>query len=199
MCCKDMSRKTQTILLWVLRIVLTLACIAMLGYIFSNSLKDAQQSSAQSATVVETVQEVASVIAPDSPIATATGEDYDRLHEYVRMAAHFLQFAALGALMIWCYFSYTSEKLFLTVPISLLAILSVFDEFLQTYAAGRASSIFDMLLDTVGGIAGCIFALLTLVIGGAIVKANAKKKEENKKKTDKFGLEIPEGYPNLYQ
>lgn len=187
-----MQNTTKTIWLWVLRIFLTLACVATLAFILSNSLKEAQESAAQSSAVVEMVQEVASIIAPESAIANATGEDYEILHAWVRAIAHLSQFALLGALMIWCYFSYTNEKLFLSIPLCLLAIIPVADEFIQSFVGGRASSAFDMLLDTAGGVIGVVFAALTLLIGRAFVIANEKKKEEC---TDEFGLEIPEGYP----
>lgn len=172
-----MRSKTETIWLWVLRIFLTLACVATLVFILSNSLKEAQESAAQSSAVVEVVQEVASVIAPESSIANATGEAYDILHAWVRAIAHLSQFTLLGALMIWCYFSYTDEKLFLSVPLCLLAIIPVVDEFIQSFVSGRASTVCDMLLDTAGGLLGVIFAALTLLIGRAIVIANEKKKQ----------------------
>lgn len=186
-----MSSKKQTIWLWALRIFLTLACVAAIAFIFSNSLKEAQESAAQSSRVVKVVQEVASVIAPDSQIANATGEEYDILHAWVRGLAHVSQFALLGALMIWCYFSYTNEKLFLSVPLCLLALFPVADEFLQTFVGGRGSTALDMALDTAGGAIGVLFALLTLFIGSLIV--SPKKKKEPR--TDEFGLTIPEGYP----
>lgn len=173
-----MQNTAKTIWLWVLRIFLTLACVATLVFILSNSLKEAQESAAQSSAVVEIVQEVASVIAPESAIANATGEAYDVLHAWVRVIAHLSQFALLGALMIWCYFSYTSEKLFLSVPLCLLLIIPVADEFIQSFVGGRASTVGDMLFDTAGGLLGVIFAALTLLIGRALVFANEKKKEE---------------------
>ena len=94
----------------VLRIVLTIACVVTIGFIFSNSLKTAEQSSAQSSTVVETIQKVAQVIAPESKIATATGEEYEALHELIRAWAHFAEFFLLGVLFGWCYCSYTLQK-----------------------------------------------------------------------------------------
>ena len=187
-----MRSKTETVWLWVLRIFLTLACVATLVFIFSNSLKEAQESVEQSSAVVEIVQEVASVIAPESPIANATGEAYEKLHAGVRAIAHVAQFALLGALTIWCYFSYTSEMLFLSVPLCLLAMIPVMDEFLQSFVSGRDSSIFDMLFDTAGCLLGVVFAALSLLIGRAIVAENEKKKKEGESYVAKGPANCPD-------
>lgn len=190
-----MCNQTKTIWLWVLRIALTLACIAVFAFILSNSLKEAEESAAQSSAVVQVIQEVASVIAPESEIANATGDAYERLHAIVRSIAHVSEFALLGALTIWCYFSYTQEKLFLPIPLCLLLIVPVLDEYLQLHVSGRASTLQDLFLDTAGCAIGVVFAILTLLIGGWIA-AELRKKTEKKKIVDEFGLEIPEGYPN---
>ena len=160
--------------IWILRISLTLACLATFAWIFSNSLQTGEQSSSQSSSVVDTVQRVAAVFAPNSFIATATGEAYERLHEQVRIVAHFCEFALLGALLVWCYRAYTDDKAFAFLPVALVLLTPIVDECLQMATVGRSAEIFDVFVDSLGGICGCIVAGITLMIGFWIGKRRRK-------------------------
>ena len=155
--------KKQTFKLWqtwLLRIFFSLALIGVLTFIFSNSLASGEVSSAQSYVVTEQVQDVVRVIAPESKIATATGDDFIRLHISVRTAAHFCQFALLGAVAFWCYLSYTRKKIYSLIAVIGTALTAVFDEFLQIFSEGRAWEWLDILVDIAGGMSGIVFALL---------------------------------------
>ena len=149
-------------LLWAVRILLSVACALAVGFILYNSIQTAVESAQQSQRVVEAVQEVATVIAPNSTIATATGENYDKLHAVVRTLAHFSEYALLGALAGWCYRSYTNKKIWLLLPTVGVAVLAVLDECLQTLSEGRGTQVADMLIDSLGGSLGVAFALFTV-------------------------------------
>lgn len=170
---KEKSNKIR--LFW--RIVTTVACVLMLIFIFSNSLQPAEKSSAQSSAVVDTIQDVASVVAPNSPIATATGPAYDKLHSGVRVLAHFLEFTLLGALFVWCWYSYTDKKIWLIAPAVGIVLTPMIDELLQTLSSGRAAEWLDVAVDATGGACGGLFALCTLTIGIYIYR---KRKEKAK-------------------
>ena len=163
------------------RIVTTIACALMLVFIFSNSLKTAEVSSTQSSKVVDTVQEVVSAINPESPIATATGEDYDRLHAAIREMAHFFEFALLGALFCLCWFSYTSEKGYVIIPATAIVITPMIDELLQTLSSGRAAEWFDVFVDVSGGFCGGFLALCAITIGVHIYRKRAEKRANSAK------------------
>ena len=165
----------------ILRILLTALCALVYAWIFSNSAKTGAQSSTQSYTVTKTVQKVAGVIAPESAIATASGDALDRLHNAIRTLAHFYEFALLGALLVWCYFSYTKDKSFAFLPFALILLTPIFDETVQSFTSGRVAEIADLFVDTAGGLAGCLFAFITVFIGGWIGKKRRKKKEEREK------------------
>ena len=62
-------------------------------------MQEGEQSAEKSSEVVKAVQKVAAFFDPNSAIATATGEAYDRLHAAVRNWAHFAEFALLGGLL----------------------------------------------------------------------------------------------------
>ena len=158
------------------RIATTLACALMLVFIFSNSLQPAETSSQQSSVVVDTIQDVVSAVAPESPIATATGEDYDKLHADVRTIAHFLEFALLGSLFFWCWFTYTNKKITLFIPTVAVVVTPMIDELLQTLSSGRAAEWLDVGVDTLGGFCGGVFALCTLTLGIFIFRKHKEKK-----------------------
>ena len=154
--------KNQKALLWTVRILLSIACAFAVGFILYNSIQTAVESARQSSKAVEVVQKVVATVAPNSPIVTATGDAYDRLHAVVRTLAHFSEYALLGALGAWCYRSYTDKKIWLLAPCVGVAILAVADECLQTLADGRGAQFVDVMVDICGGAMGVAFALLTV-------------------------------------
>lgn len=155
---------------WILRGVLTALCALAVGFILYNSLQPAVESAAQSSRVVSLVQRVAVVIAPNSAIANATGEAYQLLHEIVRTLAHFSEYALLGALGGWCCMSYTVKKTVYGIPMVGVIALSMVDEWLQTFTAGRGAQWLDVLVDVAGGWCGVAFAVMTVWMTMMIVK-----------------------------
>ena len=162
---------------WILRAVLTALCAVTVGFILYNSLQTAQESTEQSTTVVVMVQQAVAVIAPEAPIVTATGEDFDRLHSIVRSLAHFSEYTLLGALGGWCCLSYTLRRKFLVIPALGGAGLAVLDECLQMFTAGRGAQFTDILLDVFGGLCGLAFAVLSVWI---VIKIMRRKRYETR-------------------
>ena len=154
--------KIKRKLLWAVRILLSVACAFAVGFILYNSIQTAVESAQQSSRAVEVVQQVVATVAPNSPIVTATGDAYDRLHAAVRTLAHFTEYALLGALAGWCYRSYTDKKVWLLVPGLATTLLAVVDECLQFTAEGRGAQFSDVLVDMLGSGLGLAFALLTV-------------------------------------
>ena len=159
-----------------LRILLVVASIIMMLFIFSNSLKAGEESSAQSSEVVEVVQKVAAVIAPDSEIANATGEAYDKLHGAVRVIAHICEFTALGILFSWCASSYTLHKKVQIYPCAAMAGVAVVDEILQSFLPDRAFEFTDILLDIFGGAVGIAVAVLLVWCGCVLYRKSREKR-----------------------
>ena len=157
-----------------IRIILTLLTIGCLAWIFSNSLATGTESSEASQTVTETVQDVVGAVAPSSPIATATGVEFDLLHTFVRNAGHFCQFALLGALLFWCLLSYSLKKKALWIaPVTTTAIAFI-DEYLQTFVEERVGEIFDVFLDCAGAVTGIAFAVACVWLGIKIITKRKK-------------------------
>jgi VanZ family protein len=175
-------KETQKIIQLLLKILLPIACLAWVVFIFSNSLQTAEQSSVQSTTVVDTVQQVAKVIAPESKIANATGSAYEKLHAVIRSFAHFTEFAVLGVLLGWCYFAYTLKWKYFFIPGLFVLLVPILDEWMQSFVEGRAWEAFDLLLDVLGGAAGIMFAALSVVVGLLICEKATKRKPKRQEK-----------------
>ena len=163
--------------LYVLRGALTLSCVAMLAFIFVNSLQSGEETSARSLSVTLSLQKFFRVIAPSSFIATATGEAFEILHSAVRTFAHFCEFALLGALLFWCCRSYTDKKIYFLIPASLVLLTPIVDEFLQLLSDGRVADVQDVFIDVLGGVFGALFATFTLFIGMKIQSRQRAKGE----------------------
>ena len=156
---------------------MTIAVFVTLGWIFSNSLKDATQSGAQSSQVTEEIKQAIEVVNPDVSFGGATEEeDFNILHSYIRNFGHFAEFALLCALCVWCLRSWTTKKFFLFVPIPLCITVAICDEYLQTFSAGRAQEVSDIFLDTTGASAGFAFAVCVLLVLGKVYELLKEKK-----------------------
>lgn len=176
-----MKKETRKIWRTTLRIVLPIVCVALLAFIFGNSLQSGIKSTKQSESMTGAVQTVAGWVAPNSTIATATGAAYERLHKWVRIFAHFTEFGALGAALVWCAFAYSLKKRWLFIPTALILLVPIVDENLQRFAPGRAFEFFDIVVNTFGGVCGGVFAVLVtgLILLG--LKKSEQKAEKKKK------------------
>lgn len=157
-------KKLPTI--YIVRAVLIALTALMLFFILRNGLATGEASSAQSQAVTETVQEVVGAIAPESPIATATGEDFDLLHATVRNFAHFGEYALLGLFAFGTFLSFVQPgrwKFAFLAP-CFVAVTIVVDECLQGLTAGRAAQLSDVLVDVLGAIVGIGVALLVFYL-----------------------------------
>lgn len=155
---------------------LTLLCALTVGWIFSNSAQDGVSSSSKSEEVTQQVQDAVGTIAPSSPIATATGENFDRLHLFVRKSAHFLEYALLGMLFAFTLRSYTKLKRFWFLPLCLSFLTAATDEYIQNFSVGRTNAFRDVLIDVSGGAFGILFAVFCLLLGESILRKTARKR-----------------------
>ncbi len=158
------------------RILTTLLCVAVVLWIFSNSLQTGEESAAQSSSVVDLVQTVVKTFAPDSWVANAADEAYDELHFIVRKLAHFSEFALFGFSLALCYTSWTFEKRFCFLPFTLLVCVPLADEGIQRFTAARAARFTDVLIDCCGGVFGFLFAAAILFLVYKISKNRKRRR-----------------------
>lgn len=150
------------------RALLTLALVACIAFIFSNSLQTGSVSSGISGRVLAAMIRVLR--------GAGLNGVADRLTEhFVRKLAHFCEYALEGFLLILCASAYTRRYVrHLPWPVlgGLLTALS--DETIQLFTPDRSSQVTDVWLDFAGVMAGIIFGLILL----AAIKALAKPKQK---------------------
>ena len=151
------------------------ASLGWLGFIFSNSLKSAEESEAQSEAALGLLTWFFGLFGVDDVLR----------EELLRKLAHFAEFAILSLLVSLTIFtlwrlarsgespSRARPLLWGSLPICFLLALT--DEWLQTLSEGRATEVSDVLLDTCGAAAAsvCLQVGISLII---LVRKNTKKK-----------------------
>lgn len=154
----------------VLLILNIAAIVAVLCFIFGNSLLDGKESGEVSSSVMEAVEPIA------RPVVEAVSPEPvtdDMLHTVIRKLAHFTEFAALAVLSALLLLQlrgtlYTPHIAYLLFGTLLCAVT---DEFIQSFT-GRTSSVRDVLIDFSGALCG--IALTAAVL--AIIRACRKTK-----------------------
>ena len=140
-----------------------LAILAVLCFIFGNSLLDGQQSGEVSAGVTEVVEPVVRPVV--EAVSPAPVSD-DSLHGIIRKMAHFTEFAVLAVLSVCLLWqlcgTWRTHALGYVLFGTLLAAVS--DEFIQSFT-GRTSSVRDVLIDFSGALCG---TLLTIALPSLI-------------------------------
>ena len=147
-------------------------------FIFANSLENGVRSSSHSQNVAQGVQDAIEIIAPSSPVATATGSSFDKFHAAIRKCAHFLEFALLGFSLALSCRAYTSLKSFWLLPPVLSFLTAATDEYIQKFTPGRVCALKDVLIDFSGALAGMLVAVLCIIAVRALYKKIGKRKRK---------------------
>lgn len=134
------------------RIFLVLTVFVTL-FIFSQSLMSRAASSGESAQVMGKVQRLL--------LWLNWNVDSYKLHVFVRKAAHFVEFSALGI----CAGGYAvnlgriNGRKYIAMPAWLTLMIAVCDEFIQVFS-GRAGMVEDVVLDYCGALFGLMIVAL---------------------------------------
>lgn len=139
-------------------IIFALLSLLLVCFIFSNSA----QSRVESATVSGAVMDFL------KPILDPFGRiDDGAFHHYVRKAAHFAEFAALGFSMMGLSvcLPWKRKKLRLLIPLLVSLLIAAADETIQIFSPLRGPGVKDVLLDFCGAAFGvaCMAVLLLII------------------------------------
>ncbi len=129
-----------------------IAAIALMALIFSFSATEGTESQQQSTIVTTIVTEVIGI--------EPTHSDFLEIEFTVRKVAHLCLFAVLG--FVYCgYFSCykISKKLRYIFSCAATFVYAVLDELHQYFIPGRAAKLFDVAIDTFGGVLGAAFLI----------------------------------------
>ena len=136
-------------------LLLLLAVLAVLAFIWGNSLDSAAESSLKSGRMRE-------LIRPLLELLVGQGNVTEHL---VRKLAHFTEFAVLGALLLLLTAAAFRVRLQSVVNcLFFLTLAALTDETIQLYSPGRSSQVTDVWLDSVGVLAGILAALVLMAL-----------------------------------
>lgn len=145
------------------------ASLLFTAFIWSNSLKDAAASSADSGRVLSWLNELLASIGI-----------YPFLSSHlVRKTAHFCEFALLGLLLaLTCLTARRIKSIWPVAAPSSLAVACT-DELLQLFSDGRSCQISDMLLDFCGALTGIaiVFLVSRLLINYRLSHISSREQE----------------------
>lgn len=146
-----------------LRVLLTTVTLLFVAWIYSNSLKNGADSTAQSGKVLTLLRNVFAFLFPKS--------DFLISMHFVRKAAHFCEYALFGFLMFFTWKSYRLKTWLSALFSCLVGTLVAFsDEGLQFFSEGRAPALADVGIDSSGALCGTLVALAALAIVGAVLR-----------------------------
>ena len=136
-------------------VLLLLAVLAALAFIWGNSLDSAVESSLKSGRMRKLIQ-------PLLELLVGQGNVTDHL---VRKLAHFTEFAVLGALLLLLTAAAFRVRLQSVVNcLFFLTLAALTDETIQMFSDGRSSQLTDVWLDLSGAMAGILVGLFCLAL-----------------------------------
>lgn len=146
--------------LWVIvgRVAFTVALIACIWFIFSNSMAVATVSSSSSGRVLAWMRIILRHLGHPGLA--------DRLTMHiVRKLAHFCEYTLEGFLLMLCMRVYTRRYVrHISVPMLGGVLTAMADETIQIYSPGRSSQVTDVWLDSAGVLAGILIALVFMAL-----------------------------------
>ena len=135
------------------RIVMTILTVAAVGFIFGNSLMNADDSSAESGRILGFI----------NGILRSMNAGFELSEFIIRKAAHFTEFAVLGALLSVTFRLYVQKPLKAALLAASAGLCTaVCDELIQMSSSGRSCEIRDMLIDFSGVVSAALIVFLIL-------------------------------------
>ena len=121
--------------------------------IFLFSSEDASNSSNTSETLVKEV--VGIVIKDDTKKEEKVESIVSKYMFYIRKSAHFIEYMLLGFLLVNLAKDYRNLSIWtISLCVAVACIYACTDEIHQLFVEGRAARIFDVGVDTTGGLIG---------------------------------------------
>ena len=85
----------------------------------------------------------------------------ENIHGWIRMCAHFAEFAVLGLLLFLCL---KGVRHIVSMPWIVGTIYAVTDEIHQYFVPGRACELTDVIIDSIGVVCGIMIALIIALL-----------------------------------
>lgn len=135
-------------------VIFGILSVLVVGFIFSQSLQRSEQSNAVSGGVMEWLRVIL------GPLFDSD----DVMHKFVRKAAHFIEFSALGG-CLGLFTDGLKDRFWrgwaVFMPLFTVLLTAVVDEFIQSFT-DRSSMLKDVVLDFSGGLFGIVCSVIFL-------------------------------------
>lgn len=145
----------------VVFILLLLAIIAEIMFIFSNSTESAAVSSDKSGAFVTIfIEKILGIFIGEAPENLVYDVTY-----FIRKLAHFTEFAVLSATFsgMLSIFRLSFKKILWSASVFSFSVGCI-DEFIQLFSEGRACRFSDVIIDTLGGLSGALMLVIITCI-----------------------------------
>ena len=152
--------KTSRTSPWLIaaRVLFTMALIACIVFIFSNSMQMGAVSEGASGRVLRLAQRALTRLGMPELAAHVT-------QHFIRKLAHFCEYMLEGFLLMLCLRVYTRHFLrHVSWPVLGGLLTALVDETIQLYSPGRSCQVTDVWLDSVGVLAGIFAALILMML-----------------------------------
>ena len=144
------------------RVLFTMALVACIVFIFSNSMQMGAVSEGASGRVLRLVQRALTRLGMPELAAHVT-------QHFIRKLAHFCEYTLEGFLLMLCMRVYTRNYIWhISVPLLGGVLTALADETIQIYSPGRSSQVTDVWLDSAGVLAGILAALVLMALCGLL-------------------------------
>ena len=152
--------KTSRTSPWLIaaRVLFTMALVACIVFIFSNSMQMGAVSEGASGRVLRLVQRALTRLGMPELAAHVT-------QHFIRKLAHFCEYTLEGFLLMLCMRVYTRRYIcHISVPMLGGVLTAMADETIQLFSPGRSSQVTDVWLDSAGVLAGILIALVFMAL-----------------------------------
>lgn len=144
--------KTKRILRFIPMIIIMITI-----YLFSCMQGD--DSSEQSGRILQALVKIVESISSTELSEAVLGF----LHLFIRKVAHFTEYAALGASIMYAiHLFFTNKKYAFALSLLLAALYAATDEIHQYFVPGRYGTWSDVLIDTAGALAGIMIFVFVI-------------------------------------
>lgn len=136
-------------------VILLIITAVYILFIWWHSTLTADESSVESANVLEFLIN----------FLRSLGINAELTDHIVRKSAHFCEFALLGCLTGWTFYSNNKRIIKNLLSIGFICLsTAVVDELVQISSMGRSAEVPDVALDFVGAVFGLLFFVIVIVI-----------------------------------
>lgn len=140
----------------VIIVILIAAVLCIVGMIFSNSLKEKDESTEQSMVLVNYIS--------DKFFPYADAREIENLHHYVRKGAHLTEYSCIGIILavIARRIEKVTGRKYICFPLLVGLMVAVADEYIQNFN-DRSSEVQDVIIDF-GGVAAGVAAVMIICL-----------------------------------